>query len=380
MSSSAWHLLWLTQNYPPDQGGMAQSCDRIVAGLRQREVRVDIIHLRRGTIAPSVTRQINGCYITAPIGADPAHGLNLLWHRLRQAPPDYTHVVAFGGLLPLLAGPVFAAWLDCPLITLLRGNDLDTAVFNLKRRDLLREAVTQSAYVCCVSHEAQWKLQRLLPRCRTAVIPSGLDSIDWQASHSDQRQAAAFRQQHAAAAHRILGLFGHIKPKKGGLFFLQTLLASGRADHFHLLLAGQLDPAVTAYLLQQTPRLTYTQLPFMDRYALLPRYLACDLVAIPSYYDGLPNVMLEAAALGIPLLAAEVGGMADHLDHGEHGWLFYPGDPHSCRAAIQQASEASDAELSRLGRQAQRLVGESLSHTREIEGYLGILARLRPNQ
>ena len=36
--------LWLTETYPPSRGGMAQSCDRIVRGLRRRGVLVDVLH------------------------------------------------------------------------------------------------------------------------------------------------------------------------------------------------------------------------------------------------------------------------------------------------------------------------------------------------
>ena len=77
--------------------------------------------------------------------------------------------------------------------------------------------------------------------------------------------------------------------------------------------------------------------PFLDRYELLAVYAACDLVALPSFYDGLPNVALEAAALGIPLLASDAGGLADLVDD-EIGFRFPAGDAHGCRAAVHRAA------------------------------------------
>ena len=43
----AHRVLWLTGHYPPSRGGMAQSCDRIVRGLRAAGAEVDVAHLTR---------------------------------------------------------------------------------------------------------------------------------------------------------------------------------------------------------------------------------------------------------------------------------------------------------------------------------------------
>ena len=102
----------------------------------------------------SVRPRRRGRDLLVPVGADPAHDLNLLWAHLR-APSRGSgpHVVAFGGDLPVLAGPVLAAWLGVPLVTLLRGNDFDAAVFNPRRRPALDAAVHASAAVACVTRD-----------------------------------------------------------------------------------------------------------------------------------------------------------------------------------------------------------------------------------
>ena len=75
-----------------------------------------------------------------------------------------------------------------------------------------------------------------------------------------------------------------------------------------------------------------------DRLALIPVYLACDWVAIPSFYDGMPNVLLAALALGVPVLAADAGGMPELVRDGENGLLFAAGDLEACRSAIEHAA------------------------------------------
>jgi glycosyltransferase involved in cell wall biosynthesis len=58
----------------------------------------------------------------------------------------------------------------------------------------------------------------------------------------------------------------------------------------------------------------------------MPRlYAGIDLVVQSSFTEGLPNVMLETAYLGIPVVATDVGGTREVIQHGTTGWLVAPG-------------------------------------------------------
>ncbi len=367
--------LWLTENYPPNRGGMAQSCDRIVRALRAAGVALDVAHLSARHAAWRVEPRRNGRDLICPVGEDPAHALNRLWSELTRAAvgPAYTHVVAFGGLLPLLAGPVYAAWLGVPLVTLIRGNDFDAAVFSLKRGEVLREALTRAARVCAVSHEHVRKIAALYPHTHALWTPNGIDLSEWALTPGDRAQGQEWRRAHVPAGRRVLGMFGHLKQKKGGLFFLDALARSGHAARCHLLLVGELEPEMGAWLAAHRAEISFTALPFLDRYELLPYYAACDLLVIPSFYDGLPNVLVEAAALGLPALASTTGGMADVLVDGEHAFLFHPGDSHGCRRAIARAAASADRELLRLGANCRALARSVFDHRAEAERYLSVL-------
>src|SRR6185369_4714579 len=147
-------LLWLTENYPPDRGGMSVSCDRIVRGLRRAGVHVDVVHLDRGF-------------------PDAAHTINTTWNRIRASAAECTHVVAFGGYLPMLAAPAYAAWLDRPLVTLIRGNELDAGL-------------RRSAAVCTVTSEHAEKIAALYAPLYKGIAPrviaNGIDFDLWQAT------------------------------------------------------------------------------------------------------------------------------------------------------------------------------------------------------
>jgi glycogen synthase len=367
-------LLWLTQHYFPQQGGMAQSCDRIVGGLRRRGWRIDLVHCSRRWPALQAQRRLNGHDIRCPVEDDISHSLNRLWCALPQMTgTQYDAVVAFGGMLPMLAGPVFAAWRQRPLITLIRGNDFDAAVFDPKRMDILGRALRTSSNVAAVSQDKVEKIERLWPEVSATWIANGIDLESWQAIAADAQQADELRQQMLGGEPRLLlGLFGHIKPKKGADYLLDGLLRSGRAAQVHLLIVGEVDPAFLARLQPEEgddPPFSYTHIPFGDRYALLPMYLACDYVCIPSYYDGMPNVMLEAAALGVPLLASRVGGMADVLEDGRHGFLFEPGDVDGCAMAIGRCFATPESEYAALAEACRVLARERLSLETELDRY-----------
>ena len=123
--------------------------------------------------------------------------------------------------------------------------------------------------------------------------------------------------------------------------------------------------------------LQVTTLPFLDRYELLPWYAACDWLAIPSFYDGLPNVLVEAAALGVPMLASRVDGMADVLVDGETALLFDPGDEPRAAWALQRAARLDTAEHGRMADACRTLARTTLDGDREIAAYVEALEQTR---
>jgi len=61
---------------------------------------------------------------------------------------------------------------------------------------------------------------------------------------------------------------------------------------------------------------------------------AVDLLVLPSLKEGLPTVMLEAAAAGVPIAASRLPGVTDVLTHGDAALLFDPGSPDELAQAV----------------------------------------------
>src|SRR5262245_5685225 len=88
------HLLWLTENYYPSRGGMAESCDRIVHSLRCAGINVDLAHLSRRATDWRIEKRQNGRDMICPVANDEADTMNRLWNLLARDSNRFSHVVA----------------------------------------------------------------------------------------------------------------------------------------------------------------------------------------------------------------------------------------------------------------------------------------------
>ena len=184
-------VLWLTEHYPPSRGGTAESCDRIVRGLREAGAEVDVANLTRRDRPWQVEREYGGRLLTAPLGDNPEHALRRLWTELTGE--AYTHVVAFGGTYAMLGAPVLAAWLGAPPVTCLRGNDFDTGVFSLRRREALLTALRASARVCVVARSHAPLVSALVPDAPVTWISNGIDTANWEILPSERARVERWR-------------------------------------------------------------------------------------------------------------------------------------------------------------------------------------------
>lgn len=360
---SAYRILWLTENYPPQRGGMAQSCDRIIDGLRKEGFIIDILHFTERGVPFQTTQQLNGTYTSIPFKESESHTLNLAWNHLQKK--EISLLVCFGGYLSVLAAPVFARWLNVPLLTMIRGNDFDTSIFTPRKRDLLKDIFEVSTAVCSVTTDKKEKIEKFFSVKDVAYIPNGIDLSAWKPSRSELDFATTWKSENAIDK-LVTGIFGQLKAKKGLDFFIHAV-ASITDQQFHLLLIGEIAEETIQVL--QDSAIAYSHFSFMDRYELMPYYLCCDCIAIPSYYDGMPNVLLEAGALSIPVLASNVGGMKDVIEHEVSGLLFEPGDVKSCSSAVYQFTSLSKAQRTTIGKNLYTKIESNYTCKQETQQY-----------
>jgi len=105
-------LLFITQNYYPNKGGMAESCDRLVRNFRKNKITVHVIHFTNRKLKFQTESQINGTYSAVPIHKSEEFTLNLATRFIQQSNflKDIKYIIAFGGYLPIQMSPILAKW------------------------------------------------------------------------------------------------------------------------------------------------------------------------------------------------------------------------------------------------------------------------------
>ncbi|MEO1764121.1 MAG: glycosyltransferase [Cyanobacteria bacterium J06629_18] len=75
---------------------------------------------------------------------------------------------------------------------------------------------------------------------------------------------------------------------------------------------------------------------FLGHRADIPQLLALsDLLVLPSYTEGLPLVILEAMAAGLPIITTDIGGLCEQVEHGINGLIIPPSDATALAIALR---------------------------------------------
>ena len=137
----------------------------------------------------------------------------------------------------------------------------------------------------------------------------------------------------------IVGSVGRVHRDKGILTLLQAMHAVAAERPATLLVVGPDEDAATeARLAEDHGPLRVIRVGAVDDPR--PWFLAMDIHVLPTLREGFPNVVLEAAALGVPTITTDATGARDSVIDGVTGRIVPAGDPESLAIAI--ASLASD--------------------------------------
>lgn len=159
-------------------------------------------------------------------------------------------------------------------------------------------------------------------------------------SSLDQRQgwrAAARAELGVGDDEVLIGTVANLRPGKGYDVLLPAaryLIDRGLPVRFAAVGVGPLKDEVARL---------HRRLDLGDRFRLLggradaTRILAgFDVFALPSEWEGLPVAVMEALALGVPVVATAVGGIPGAVTHGTEGLLVPPGREHDFREALAE--------------------------------------------
>ena len=202
---------------------------------------------------------------------------------------------------------------------------------------------------------------------RLSVIANGIDTTRYG---RDERARAEVRVELGIdASARVVGTVGRVAPEKDHALLVRAL-APHLAPHTRLVVAGDgpLFAALRADVDALGERARWVHLVGVR--SDVPRLLAAlDVFALSSTTEGLPVVLLEAMASGLPVVATAVGGIPTVVTEGETGFLTGPGDAGALGSAI--AGLLSDAEkAAAIGARGLAVCGARFGMAPMVDGYL----------
>jgi glycosyltransferase involved in cell wall biosynthesis len=95
-----------------------------------------------------------------------------------------------------------------------------------------------------------------------------------------------------------------------------------------------------------------------------------DCVVLPSYREGTPKTLLEAAACGKPLVTTDVPGCRETVQHGHNGYLCQARDAADLAAKLQDMAQLPPARLTAMGQASRELAAEKFDEKLVLREYL----------
>lgn len=322
-----------------------------------------------------------GCtYVDLPIdsgGTSPIRDMGLIvryWHLLVRERP-----VAFLGytIKPNIFGSLAAQSLKIPTINNISGLGTSfirkswlTSLVKL----LYRVALGRSARVFFQNRDDRdlFIAEQLVPAARTEVLPgSGIDLTRFTPSPLP-----------AAPEGPVFLLIGRLLGDKGINEYVEAARMVRRVHpgvRFQLL--GYLDVDNATAISRQDVEAWVKEgvIEYLgDTDDVRPFIAAADCVVLPSYREGTPRTLLEAAAMARPIVATNVPGCRDLVDAGQNGFLCEARDAAGLASALQRVIALPASHRSAMGASSRALVEARYDEAIVIDRYLRAIASVAP--
>ena len=237
------------------------------------------------------------------------------------------------------------------------------------RKRVVRATIRRCQALMVLTEEMAAKLGALAPDCRVYVMPNPVDLEEFSAQPVPAREPAT-----------VLFL-GWFVPGKGAYDLLEALARlQGRRPGLRAVFGGykmedQLRERVRALGLAGV-----VEVPgWCGRADVIRLLRTCTLLALPTYSEGIPMVVLEAMACGTPVVTCPVGGIPTVARDGRNALFVQPGDIDGLTAALEHLLDdpalreaMSQANREDIRRYDVRTMGASLLEIyRELAGVGG---------
>lgn len=361
------HTSPLAQPGTGDSGGMNVYVRELVGALSQAGIECEVFVRRADAEVPEVV-DVEPGFRVVQVDAGPidlakedlpdvvpafADGVE---KRLRSHPVDVLHANYW---LSGLAGHDLKHRLDLPLVSTF--HTLARVKAENGDPEPERRAIAEAGIIGCsdaitassTTEESQLAVLYDAPADRIEIVPPGVDHAFF--SPGDQRGA---RHALGLGDEPVLLFVGRVQPLKRLGVAVEVLARIERQDATLVAVggpSGRQGEAELARIRDRAAELGVTdRIHWVDpvpHHLLSTYYRAADVCLVPSRSESFGLVALEAAACGIPVVAAAVGGLRSIVEHGRTGFLVDGGEPAYFAAYVDEVLGHS-ALATELGRAA----------------------------
>jgi glycosyltransferase involved in cell wall biosynthesis len=207
---------------------------------------------------------------------------------------------------------------------------------------------------------------------QVAVIPNGVEDLRARngAARDDYRNRLRLDPDTI-----LLGAVGRLNRQKNFALLLRAAAKLATVKKWKLLVIGDGPEKQRLRSLSIRLRLVERLIWLGERADVKSWLAAMDLFVHTADFEGMPNAVMEAMAMGLPVVASAVDGNRELIRDGVSGYLVLPGDADAFAERIDEIID--DVELTRrLGEQAHRDVLERFNVQRMIDAYHRLFASL----
>jgi glycosyltransferase involved in cell wall biosynthesis len=181
----------------------------------------------------------------------------------------------------------------------------------------------------------------LVPSSRITTIHNSIRiPADQTCEQRNARKLAVRAELHLSATAFVMGIVGRISEQKGQLLMVEAMPSViERVPNAQLVLIGGLE---TPSYLEEIQR-KIAEYGIQDRvhvlglrYDVLELLYGMDLLVQPSLWESFPISMLEGMAAGVPIVATDVGGVKECIEHNRSGCLVASKDSNALGNAIAE--------------------------------------------
>ena len=259
----------------------------------------------------------------------------------------------------------------CPQLNSQKPNDLSYRIWKRKKKawqDVDISIVTPSRWLSeCVRTSFLFKGQDI------EVIPNGLDLECYKPTN----KRIAKKMMNLPLDRKVI-LFGALNAtsdRRKGFQYLksavQKLAMNGWANKADLMVFGSGEP-------KNPPNLglkTHYMGSFHDDRSMALLYSAADVFVLPSIQDNLPNTVMESLACGTPVVAFDIGGISDMVEHQMNGYLARGGDADGLTLGMGWVLEDPERNY-RLGKISREKVEQAYSLGAVAQRYLDLYTKI----